>query len=63
MYERKPEAAPESTFLFNSLTSLSSLIEADQSMADEGDFLDKMSKVYRYILKNHDNEVVPISEK
>ena len=28
-----------------------------------GDFLDKMSKVYRYILKNRDNEVVPISEE
>lgn len=48
-------------FLFNSLTSLSSLIRLDQSMA--GDFLDKMSKVYRYILKNRDNEVVPISEE
>ncbi|MGC4101308.1 ligand-binding sensor domain-containing protein [Ferruginibacter sp.] len=48
-------------FLFNSLTSLSSLIRLDQRMA--GDFLDKMSKVYRYILKNRDNEVVPISEE
>lgn len=48
-------------FLFNSLTSLSSLIRIDQHMA--GDFLDKMSKVYRYILKNRDNEVVPISEE
>ncbi len=48
-------------FLFNSLTSLSSLIRIDQHMA--GDFLDKMSKVYRYILKNRDNEVVPLSEE
>lgn len=48
-------------FLFNSLTSLSSLIRLDQHMA--GNFLDKMSKVYRYILKNRDNEVVPISEE
>lgn len=48
-------------FLFNSLTSLSSLIRLDQNMA--GDFLDKMSKVYRYILKNRDNEVVPLSEE
>lgn len=48
-------------FLFNSLTSLSSLIRIDQHMAS--DFLDKMSKVYRYILKNRDNEVVPISDE
>lgn len=48
-------------FLFNSLTSLSSLIRIDQQMA--GDFLDKMSKVYRYILKNRDNETVPLSEE
>ena len=48
-------------FLFNSLTSLSSLIRIDQQMA--GDFLDKMSKVYRYILKNRDNETVPLSNE
>jgi len=48
-------------FLFNSLTSLGSLIRVDQQMA--GDFLEKMSKVYRYILKNRDNETVPLSEE
>ena len=48
-------------FLFNSLTSLRSLIRIDQNMA--GDFLDKMSKVYRYILKNRDNEVVALAEE
>ena len=48
-------------FLFNSLTSLGSLIRINQGMA--GDFLDKMSKVYRYILKNRDNEVVPLGEE
>lgn len=48
-------------FLFNSLTSLGSLIRSDQQMA--GDFLDKMSKVYRYILKNKDNEKVSIQEE
>ncbi|HJW29162.1 MAG TPA: two-component regulator propeller domain-containing protein, partial [Saprospiraceae bacterium] len=48
-------------FLFNSLTSLSSLIRVDQEMAS--DFLDNMSKVYRYILKNRDNETVPVSEE
>lgn len=48
-------------FLFNSLTSLSSLIRIDQKMA--GNFLDKMSKVYRYILKNRDNETVALAEE
>lgn len=48
-------------FLFNSLTSLSSLIRIDQRMA--GNFLDKMSKVYRYILKNRDNETVHLLEE
>lgn len=48
-------------FLFNSLTSLSSLIRIDQNQA--GEFLDKMSKVYRYVLKNRDNETVPLSEE
>jgi ligand-binding sensor domain-containing protein len=48
-------------FLFNSLTSLSSLIRIDQKMA--GNFLDRMSKIYRYILKNRDSEVVALSEE
>jgi ligand-binding sensor domain-containing protein len=48
-------------FLFNSLTSLSSLIRIDQSLASN--FLDKMSKVYRYVLKNRDNELVPLAEE
>jgi LytS/YehU family sensor histidine kinase len=48
-------------FLFNSLTSLSSLIRLDPKKAL--DFLDKMSKVYRYILRNKDNETVPLSEE
>ena len=48
-------------FLFNSLTSLSGLIETDQRMA--GDFLEQMSKIYRYILKNRDAEVVSLREE
>jgi hypothetical protein len=48
-------------FLFNSLTSLSSLIMQDQKVAS--DFLEKMSKVYRYILKNRENETIPLSEE
>ncbi|MCU0388057.1 MAG: histidine kinase [Chitinophagaceae bacterium] len=48
-------------FLFNSLTSLSSLIRLDQQMA--GDFLEKMSRIYRYILKNRDSETVTLKEE
>ncbi len=48
-------------FLFNSLTSLSSLIRIDQKLAAE--FLDGLSKTYRYILKNRDHELVPLSSE
>jgi LytS/YehU family sensor histidine kinase len=48
-------------FLFNSLASLSSLIRIDQQLA--GDFLERMSKIYRYILKNKDNETVPLADE
>ncbi|MCG7857705.1 histidine kinase [Flavihumibacter sediminis] len=48
-------------FLFNSLTSLSGLIETDQKLA--GSFLARMSKLYRYILKNDDKELVALREE
>ncbi len=48
-------------FLFNSLTSLAGLIEADQQMA--GDFLQQMSDMYRYILKSGDQETVSIGDE
>ncbi|MES2649425.1 MAG: histidine kinase [Bacteroidota bacterium] len=48
-------------FLFNSLTSLSGLIETDQKMATN--FLEQMSKIYRYILKNSNNELVSLKEE
>jgi len=48
-------------FLFNSLTSLSGLIQTDQRMA--GNFLEQMSKIYRYILKNRDSELVSLKEE
>jgi len=48
-------------FLFNSLTSLSGLIEADQKMA--GNFLEQMSKIYRYILKSSETETVTLKEE
>jgi hypothetical protein len=53
MYESlKQQLNPH--FLFNSLTSLGSLIRYDQKKA--GDFLDGLSKIYRYILKSRHNE-------
>jgi ligand-binding sensor domain-containing protein len=48
-------------FLFNSLTSLNSLIDADPKSASR--FLDSLSKTYRYILKSRDNETVPLADE
>ena len=48
-------------FLFNSLTSLSSLIRVNQKLAIE--FLSGMSKIYRYILQSKDEELVDIKEE
>jgi two-component system, LytTR family, sensor kinase len=45
-------------FLFNSLNTLSCLIHDDEERAEE--FLDHMSKVYRYLLKNTDEKLVPL---
>ncbi|WP_162915367.1 ligand-binding sensor domain-containing protein [Paraflavitalea soli] len=45
-------------FLFNSLTSLRSLIRSDTKQATG--FLDGLSKVYRYVLKSGDQELVPL---
>lgn len=46
-------------FLFNSLNSLSSLIDEDEEKAEM--FLDEMSKVYRYMLRNEEGEMVTLS--
>lgn len=48
-------------FLFNSLTSLGSLIRSNQKMA--ADFLDGMSRIYRYILQSKDNETVGLKDE
>ncbi|MFZ1581924.1 MAG: histidine kinase [Saprospiraceae bacterium] len=48
-------------FLFNSLTSLSALINLDQSLASN--FLSKMADMYRYILKNGDSETVLLKDE
>jgi hypothetical protein len=46
-------------FLFNSLNALSSLINTDADKAT--DFLDEMSKVYRYLLRSNDQNLIPLS--
>jgi two-component system LytT family sensor kinase len=45
-------------FFFNSLTSLNSLIHKDQHLASE--FLQQLSKVYRYMLDNKTKELVTL---
>jgi LytS/YehU family sensor histidine kinase len=45
-------------FLFNSLNSLSCLIQESPDKAEK--FLDEMSKVYRYLLKNSDEQLVTL---
>lgn len=45
-------------FLFNSLNSLSSLIQEDEDRAET--FLNEMSKVYRYMLRNDDEQLVTL---
>jgi len=60
MYESlKQQLNPH--FLFNSLTSLGSLIRSDPRRA--GEFLDSLSRSYRYILKNRNQEFVPLGEE
>jgi hypothetical protein len=46
-------------FLFNALTSLNSLIFENQELASE--FLQQLSKVYRYVLQNKNKETVPLA--
>ena len=48
-------------FLFNSLTSLNSLIRYDQRKAS--DFLEGLSRTYRYVLKSKDHETVSLIEE
>jgi hypothetical protein len=45
-------------FLFNSLNTLSCLIYEDENEAET--FLNEMSKVYRYLLRNNEEELVTI---
>jgi ligand-binding sensor domain-containing protein len=60
MYESlKQQLNPH--FLFNSLSSLNSLIGRDAKTARQ--FLDSLSKTYRYILKSRDHETVTLSDE
>jgi sensor histidine kinase YesM len=45
-------------FLFNGLNTLSCLIQEDAEKAE--DFLDHMSKVYRYLLRNNEEQLVEL---
>ncbi|AUD05810.1 sensor histidine kinase [Spirosoma pollinicola] len=45
-------------FLFNSLSILSSLVDTDTKLA--GQFINRLSKAYRYILEQRDNEQVSL---
>lgn len=48
-------------FLFNNLNTLSSLIEENEEMAE--DFLNEMTKVYRYMLKNDSDHLVTLERE
>ena len=46
-------------FLFNSLNSLSALIHENPQQAER--FLDELTKVYRYLLRNNESELTPLA--
>ena len=48
-------------FLFNSLTSLSSLIQEDRGLAEK--FVNELSKVYRYLLQSHHTQLIPLEKE
>lgn len=48
-------------FFFNNLSAISVLIHQDVNLADR--YLQKLSEIYRYILKNKNNELISLSEE
>mgnify|MGYP000017429917 CR=1 FL=1 len=46
-------------FLFNSLNTLSSLLNSDPALSDK--FIHKLSAVYRYVLENQEKDLVPLA--
>lgn len=45
-------------FLFNSLSTLSSLVHVDSDLSEQ--LIDRLSKAYRYMLENRDQQTVPL---
>lgn len=48
-------------FLFNCFNTLSSLITENKQLADK--FLDELSRVYRYLLRNNENDMSTLEEE
>ncbi len=48
-------------FLFNSLNTLSSLVNSDPVLSDK--FIHKLSAVYRYVLENQEKDLVPLADE
>ncbi len=48
-------------FLFNSLSTLSSLVQVDGDRSEQ--FIDRLSKAYRYMLENRDRQTVLLKEE
>lgn len=48
-------------FLFNNLNVLSALILKNSQMANE--FVEEFAKVYRYVLRNYEKELIPLREE
>jgi hypothetical protein len=48
-------------FLFNNLNTIDSLIDSDPQKAKE--YLNKLSKLYRYLITNQDKEVISLQEE
>jgi two-component system LytT family sensor kinase len=48
-------------FLFNSLNTLSSLVNSDKAKAEK--FIDEMSSVYRYVLLNNEKNLITLREE
>lgn len=48
-------------FLFNSLNTLSSLVNSNPSLSEE--FIRKLSNIYRYILENQEKDLVPVADE
>ncbi|MBV6441073.1 MAG: hypothetical protein DYG98_26360 [Haliscomenobacteraceae bacterium CHB4] len=46
-------------FLFNSLSILSSLVKKDPELSEQ--FIDRLSRAYRYILEQHETDVVSLT--